>query len=108
MGGSSVDGKDAEFIQSVGEMFGRFSGEVVPKLLEWEQRLKDDPAELESIEFDVQHTFQRGAGLVVAGLISVVMQTPEFAAAAEQTRRTYSTPLAKGRDRTMAMKLWGE
>ena len=107
MGGSSVDGKDAEFIQSVGEMFGRFFGEVVPKMREWEHRLKDDPAELETIEFDVQHTFQRGAGLVVAGLISVVMQTPEFAAAAEQTRRSYGTPLAKGRDRTMAMKLLG-
>jgi len=107
MGGSSVDGKDAEFIQSVGEMFGRFSGEVVPKMSDWEHRLNEDPAELEAIEFEVQHAFQRGAGLIVAGLISVVMQAPEFAAAAEQTRRNYGTPLAKGRDRTMAVKLLG-
>ena len=81
-------------------------------MAEWERRLKEDPAELEAIEFDVQHAFQRGtglvgAGLVVAGLISVVMQTPEFAAAAEQTRRNYSTPLAAGRNRTLAVKLLG-
>ena len=107
MGGSSVDGRDGEYIQTVAEMFGRFSGEVFPRMAEWERRLKEDPAELEAIEFEVQHMFQRGAGLVVAGLISVVMQTPEFAAAAEQTRRSYSTPLAAGRNRTLAVKLLG-
>ena len=106
-GGVSVDGRDGEFIKSSAEMFGRFSGLVLPKMLEWEQRLKAHPEELEAIEFDVQHTFLRGAGLMVAGLISVVMQTPEFSAAAEQTRQRYGTPLAKGRNRRMAMNVLG-
>lgn len=107
MGVLSVDGKDGEVVKSVVEMFGRFSGELLPQLPEWQRRLQADPAELEAIERDVQQVFLRGAGLMVAGLIAVVMQTPEFAATAEQTRRTYNTPLAKGRNRTLAMKLLG-
>jgi hypothetical protein len=88
-------------------MFGRFSGEVVPKFAEWERRLRQRPEDLEAIECQVQQAFQRGAGLVVAGMISVVMQTSEFAAAAEQTRQNYGTPLARGRNRTLAVRLLG-
>jgi hypothetical protein len=107
MGGVSVDGREGAYIKTVAEMFGRFSGEVFPRMAEWEQRLKDSPQDLEAIEFEVQHAFMRGASLVVAGLISVVMQTPELASAAEQTRRSCSTPLAAGRNRTMAIRLLG-
>jgi hypothetical protein len=88
-------------------MFGRFSGEVVPKFAEWEHRLQRCPEDLEAIERQVQQAFQRGAGLVVAGLISVVMQMPQFTAAAEQTRQNYSLPLARGRNRTLAVRLLG-
>ena len=107
MGGVSVDGRDGEFIKAVGEMMGRFTAEVFPKLSEWEQRLRSSPQDLDSIEHEVQQEFSRGAGLVVAGLISVVMQTNQFAAAAEQTRQQYAVPLAAGRNRTMAMQLMG-
>lgn len=107
MGGLSVDGRDGEFIQSADEMLGRFNGEVYPKLGDWQRRLKEDPAELETIEREVHQMFGRGAGLVVAGLISVVMQTQEFARTAEATRQGYSIPLAKGRNQKMAMRLLG-
>ena len=107
MGGVSVDGKEGEFIQTVAAMFGRFSGEVLPLMVEWERRLRAAPEDLEAIERDVQQTFQRGGGLIVAGLVSVVMQAPEFAETAEQTRQAYATPLANGRNRTMSMNLLG-
>lgn len=107
MGGVSVDGNEGQFIQSVAAMFGRFSGEVSPQMVDWERRLRAAPEDLEAIERDVQQAFQRGAGLIIAGLISVVMQTPEFAKAAEQTRQAYATPLAAGRNRTMSIKLLG-
>lgn len=107
MGGCSVDGRDGEFIKTVAEMIVRFTGEVFPKLAEWERRLTADPQNLEQLEQEVQQAFSRGAGLVVAGLISVVMQKREFAAAAEKTRQEYSIPLATGRDRKMSIQLLG-
>jgi len=55
----------------------------------------------------VHQEFSRRAGLVVAGLISVVMQTNEFSATAEKTRQQYSVPLAAGRDPKIAMQLMG-
>ena len=107
MGGVSVDGRDGEFIKTVAEMLARFTGEVSPRLAEWERRLKADPQNLESLEQEIQREFARGAGLLVAGLISVVMQTPEFSTAAEQTRQEYSVPLSKGRDRGMSITVLG-
>jgi len=107
MGGVSVDGRDGEFINSVGEMLVRFTGGVFPKLAEWERRLKADPQNLDALEHEVQQEFARGAGLVVAGLISVVMQTREFAASAEKTRQEYGLPLTKGRERKMSIQILG-
>jgi hypothetical protein len=107
MGGVSVDGRDGEFIKTVAEMLVRFTGSVFPKLAEWEQRLKADPQNLDALEQEVQQEFARGAGLVVAGLISVVMQTPEFSSLAEKTRQEYSVPLSKGRERRTSIQLLG-
>ena len=107
MGGSSVDGRGGEFIKTVAEMLGRFTVEVVPQLEKWRLRLSANPEELDALEQEVHREFARGAGLVVAGLVSVVMQTEEFSAAAEKTRQEYSIPLSKGRDRTMSVQLLG-
>jgi hypothetical protein len=107
MGGSTVDGKDGEFIKSPTEMLVRFSVEVTPKLAEWEARLREAPDELEAIEREVQNASLRGAGLLVAGLISVVLQSEELAQSSEATRRGFSHPLAKGRNRKLCMRLLG-
>ena len=101
MEGISVDGRNGKLIQSLAEMIVRFHGDVFPKLAVGKQRLKADPQILDTLEREVQQEFSRGAGLVVAGLIAVVMQTKEFAAAAERVRQNYSVPLAKGRERIM-------
>ena len=102
-----MDGRNGKLIQSVAEMIVRFHGDVFPKLGEWEQRLKADPQILDTLEREVQQEFSRGAGLVVAGLIAVVMQTKEFAADAERVRQNDSVALAKGRERTMSIPLLG-
>jgi hypothetical protein len=107
MEGISVDGRNGKLIQSVAEMIVRFHGDVFPKLAVGKQRLKADPQILDTLEREVQQEFSRGAGLVVAGLIAVVMQTKEFAADAERVRQNYSVPLAKGRERTMSIPLLG-
>jgi hypothetical protein len=107
MEGVSVDGRDGQLIKTVSEMLVRFTCEVSPKLGEWERRLTADPQNLDTLERDIQHEFARGAGLVVAGLIAVVMQTNEYAAAVEKTQQEYTVPLSKGRERKMSIRLLG-
>ena len=107
MGAVMVDGPKAPKIQSAEEMAGRFSSELMTLMPTWKQRLISDPGELEPLERDVHAAFARGADLLLAGLIAVVMQRPEFEAASEQTRRGFSQPLARGRERTIRVKLLG-
>lgn len=105
--GSTMEGPNGKVIRSTAEMFGRFAAELMPKLVVWQQRLTADPSQLAAVEEEVQRAFSRGAGMSVAALVSVVLQSKELVAAAEKTRREYSIPLAKGRDRTMEVKLPG-
>ena len=107
MEGISVDGRDGQFIKTVSEMLVRFTCDVSPRLGEWEQRLAADPQNLDALEREVQHEFARGAGLVVAGLIAVVMQAKEYSTAVEKTRQEYAVPLSKGRERKMSIQLLG-
>jgi hypothetical protein len=107
MEGLSVGGKDGEFIQSAMEMVVRFSVEVTPQVAEWQRRLLKDPDTLEVIEHEVRQQYLRGSGLLVAGLLAAVMQSPEVIAASTRTRVEYSTPLAKPRERKIAIRLLG-
>ena len=107
MEGVSVDGRDGQFIKTVSEMLVRFTCDVSAKRGEWERRLAADPQNLDVLEHEVPHEFVRGAGLVVADLIAVVMQTKEYATAVEKTRQEYAVPLTKGRERKMSIQLLG-
>lgn len=107
MGAVMVDGQDAPAIESVEEMAGRFTSELMTLVPGWKQRLMSDPADLEQLEHEVHSAFARGADLLVAGLVAVVMKQPEFEAASEQTRRGFSQPLTPGRERTIGVKLLG-
>ncbi|MFM8723592.1 MAG: hypothetical protein ACKON9_00550 [Planctomycetaceae bacterium] len=102
-----MEGPNGKFIQSTAEMLVRFTAELMPKLVDWQRRLTADPSQLATIEEEVQQACSRGAGMMVAALVSVVLQSKELVAAAEKTRQEYSIPLAKGRDRTMQVKLSG-
>ena len=108
MGAASVDGPNGEMIQSTGAMFGRFSAELLPQLGVWERQLLEDPGQLEIVERDVQQAFLRGgAGLMIAGLVSVTMQSPKLLDADEQTRQGFRQPLEKGRERRISVNVLG-
>ena len=59
------------------------------------------------IEHEVRQQYLRGSGLLIAGLLAAVMQSPEVIAASTRTRVEYSTPLAKPRERKIAIRLLG-
>jgi hypothetical protein len=107
MGDCKVGGSDGVTIESVAQMFGRFSGELFELLPGWQQRLHEDPQDLDEIELKVHRAFTQGAGQIVGGLIAVVMASAELEQAAEQTRKNFSHPLAKGRKRSIRVKLLG-
>jgi len=107
MGVVSVDGRDKPNVQSVEEMVGRFTGELLTLIPGWKQTLTASPEELEPLEREVHAAFARGADLLVAGLLAVVMKEGQFEQAAEQTRKDFSQPLARGRQRTIGIKLLG-
>lgn len=107
MGDCSVDGPQGPTIKSVEEMAGRFYSEMLTLVPVWKQRLADDPSQLEPLEIEVQTAFARGADLLVAGLIAVVMKQAEFDAACEQTRAEFQQPLARGRKRAISVRLLG-
>jgi hypothetical protein len=102
-----MDGRDGEQIQSVHDMIGRFTTELLGKLEPWSDALRDNPADLETIETSVHQAFARGADMLVAGLIATTMAEQPFQDAAEQTRQQFSRPLQKGRERTIAIRLLG-
>ena len=95
MGAVMVDGKNAPAIESVEEMAGRFTSELMALMGGWKQRLMSDPSELEQLERDVHSAFARGADLLVSGLMAVVMKQLEFEAASERTRTEFSQPLRR-------------
>lgn len=107
MMGLSMEGREGKQIQSVHEMIGGFTAELFSKLDRWKEQLHNDPASLEGIERDVHAAFARGADMLIAGLLSTMMRDQEFERSAEQTRRQFSRPLQKGRERTIAVRLLG-
>lgn len=107
VGGVKVDGPDSPDIESAEEMAGRFHGELITVLPKWKQRLADDPSQLEELERDVHATFDRGADLLVAGLVAMVMKQADFQQMAKETRKNYRFPLARGCNRTRRIRLLG-
>lgn len=107
MGAVTVDGPDGPSVESVEEMAGRFSSELMTLMPGWRERLIENPEKLGELEREVHSAFMRGADLVLAGLMGVVMKQPEFLAASEQTRRRFSQPLARGRERKIRVRLLG-
>lgn len=107
MGAVTVDGPDGPSIDSMEEMAGRFSSELMTFMPGWKERLMGNPSELGEVEREVHSVFMRGADLLLAGLIAVVMKQPEFLAASEETRQRFSQPLARGRERKIRVRLLG-
>jgi hypothetical protein len=102
-----MGGADGPKIESAVQMLGLFAGGVGGRLRDWEERLGRDPAGLSRIESEVQAAFAEGAGMIVAGLLAVVLASPELAAATERTRQGFGYRLERGRNRTRAIRLLG-
>ncbi len=47
----------------------------------------------------------RGADMIICGLIAIVLQSKEMAVASEQTRVNFREPLARGRNRSIRVRL---
>lgn len=107
MQGVSVDGSQANFIQSTQEMILRFTSEVTLQAEQWTKQLIACPADLEAIERLVHNAYARGADLLVAGMMAATINDGKIEVAAEQTRQQFSRPLHKGRERTVAVRLLG-
>lgn len=108
MGAGAVKvSKQGSPVASAEEMAGQFYGELIGLLPKWKRLLGGDPGQLETLERDVHTAFARGADLLVAGLLAVVMKTGEFDGASEQTRQAYRFPLARGRNREIRVRLLG-
>jgi hypothetical protein len=107
MGGISVNERNAPEIESVEEMVGRFQAELMTFLPQWKDRLAADPSGLEELERDVHQMHARGADLLIAGLVAIVMKRPDFEKAAKQTRQAYRFSLARGTNRKVRIRLLG-
>ena len=105
--GISVEGPQGNLIQSTQEMILRFTSQVGVDAERWAKQLINCPAELESIERNVHQAYAQGADLLVAGLIAMTIHDGKVLEAAEQTRRQYSRPLQKGRQRATRVRLLG-
>ncbi len=107
MGACTVDGPHGYQIESVVQMFGQFSGELSLQLPRWQERLMDDPGCLLEIEQEARTVFERGAAMVVGGLVAFALASRELAEASERTRRGFAYPLARGRERKIRVQLLG-
>ena len=105
--GISVAGPQGKLIQSTQEMILRFTTQVSVDAQQWTKQLIDRPDELEKIERIVHQAYAQGADLLVAGLIAATIRDGTVLEAAEQTRRQYSRPLQKGRQRATRVRLLG-
>jgi hypothetical protein len=105
--GMTMDGPEGNQIQSVEEMIGRFTAELLGHINDWKERLSECPGDLETIEKSVHCAYARGADMLVAGMIATTISAGHVEQAAEQTRRQFSRPLQKGRERTIAVRLLG-
>jgi hypothetical protein len=107
MGEVQVDKENSPPVVSAEEMAGRFHAELIGAMPDWKRRLGEDPSRLADLEHDVHDAFSRGADLVIAGLIALVMKQQGFDEACERTRQNYRFPLSRGRNRSLRIHLLG-
>lgn len=105
--GATMDGPEGKQIESVEEMIGRFTGELLGQVGQWKAALVASPGDLETIERKVHQVFARGGDMMIAGLLAITISGGHVDQAAEQTRKRFSRSLAKGRERTIFVRLLG-
>lgn len=99
--------KDAPMIESVMEMVGQFTAELMTSIPGWQKRLRECPEELATIEQEVHTAAAQGADMVVAGLISVTLREAAVQKKREASRKAFSYRLDRGRERSVRVRLLG-
>lgn len=107
MGNARMDDKHGQQIDSIEQMVGRFCGELNHHFAGWKERLRSEPEQFESLEREVHAVFARGADMVSAGLLVVLIGSKDFEQSSEQTRKDYSQPLGRGKSQTTKLRLLG-
>ena len=105
--GTTMDGPEGKQIQSVEEMIGRFTAELLGHIDGWKEGLIEAPGDLEEIERKVHRVFARGADMMIAGLMGITMSGAHMDRVGERTRKEFSRALEKGRVRMIAVRLLG-
>jgi hypothetical protein len=105
MGAAVMSGPNGEKIESAEQMCGLFLAEVMERVPGWRQSLTESPDRLAALEQEVRAQFARGADMLIAGVVAVVLASASLAQASEETRRQFAHPLAKGRNRTIRVRL---
>lgn len=102
-----MEGKHGKLIESNQEMILRFTSQISADAVRWTDQLIDCPSDLEAIERKVHQAYAQGADMLVAGLMAATIKDGQVLRAAEQTRKEFSRPLQKGRERSVAVQLLG-
>jgi hypothetical protein len=102
-----MDGAEGPRLTGPEEMAGRFHAELMVAMPGWKQRLGEEPERFAEVEHEVHAAFARGADMLLAGLLALVMKQASFDEACEQTRRQYRYPLRRGRMRRLQVRLLG-
>ena len=71
--GVTMEGLEGKQIQSVEEMVGRFTTELLGQIGGWKTSLIESPGELETLENQVHEVYTRGADMMVAGLLAITI-----------------------------------
>ena len=82
--------------------FSLIAGLRIP---DWQKRLTENPESLGTIEAEVVEEFQKGAGLILVGLIAKTLKEPTFDQRAELVRKQYIHPLTKGKPRMLSVTI---
>lgn len=107
MGAVRVDGSNSPPIESLEEMLARFQAELITALPGWRNRFNADPGQLGTLEREVHAAFARGADLLIAGLMAVLMKAAPFEQACQNARSGFQYPLESGRERQIRVRMLG-
>jgi len=106
-GGTFMDKEGKGRFGSPTEVAGQFLLELGQEIPKWTARISHSPDCCVELELEIRQAFHLGADYVVAALLSTVIQLSSFDRTADQVRRSYDTPLAKGRMRMIQIQLIG-
>jgi hypothetical protein len=84
-----------------------FFGALLAAIPNWQSRLRTNTDEMSQIEQEVQALISHGGDMVVCGLLSAALRDPSLQAKQDASRRSFSYPFDRRRDRRVQLRLLG-